>query len=76
MQIGLMETSQIYSHGIKASNITELNQEIEELKEALRIMVTVIDRFGFETWPIFERLEDELALRESIEARMNRWRET
>ena len=71
-----METSQIYSHGIKASNITELNQEIEELKEALRIMVTVIDRFGFETWPIFERLEDELALRESIEARMNRWRET
>ena len=71
-----METTQIYSHGIKASNITELNQEIEELKEALRIMVTVIDRFGFETWPILERLEDELALRESIEARMNRWRET
>ena len=69
-------TSLAHSHGIKARNQAELDQEIEELKEALRIMVTVIDRFGFETWPIFERLEDELALRESIEARMNRWRET
>ena len=75
MQIGLMETSQIYSHGIKAANITELNQEIEELKDALRIMVTVIDRFGFKAWPLFERLEKELEIRESIEARMNRWRE-
>ena len=76
MQIGLMETSQIYSHGIKAANITELNQEIEELKDALRIMVKVMDRFGFKPWPLFERLEKELEIRESIEARMNRWRET
>ena len=76
MQIGLMVTSQIYSHGIKAANITELNQEIEELKDALRIMVKVMDRFGFEPWPLFERLEKELEVRESIEARMNRWRET
>ena len=71
-----METSQIYSHGIKAANITELNQEIEELKDALRIMVKVTDRFGFKPWPLFERLEKELEGRESIEARMNRWRET
>lgn len=76
VQFGSLMTSLAHSHGIKARNQAELDQEIEELKEALRIMVTVIDRFGFETWPIFERLEDELALRESIEARMNRWRET
>lgn len=74
MQFGSLMTSRAHSDGIKARNKAELAQEIEELKEALRIMVTVIDRFGFETWPIFERLEDELALRESIEARMNRWR--
>ena len=76
MQIALMETSQIYSHGIKAANIAELDKEIEELKDALRIMVTVIDRFGFKPWPLFERLEKELEIRESIEARMNRWRES
>ena len=76
MQFGSLMTSLAHSDGIEAKNRAELDREIEELKEALRIMVTVIDRFGFETWPIFERLEDELALRESIEARMSRWRVT
>jgi len=76
VQFDSLMTSLAHSDGIKAQNKAELDQEIQELKEALRIMVTVIDRFGFDTWPIFERLEDELALRESIEARMNRWRVT
>ena len=76
MQFGSLMTSLAHSDGIEAKNRAELDREIEELKEALRIMVTVIDRFGFETWPIFERLEDELGLRESIEARMSRWRVT
>ena len=76
VQFGSLMTSLAHSHGIKARNKAELDQEIEELKEALRIMVTLIDRFGFATWPLFERLEDELELRESIEARMNRWRES
>ena len=70
-----MTDSPTYSNGIKARNKAELDKEIEELKDALRIMVTVIDRFGFKPWPLFERLEAELELRESIEARMNRWRE-
>jgi len=69
-----MTNPQTYSYGIKARNRDELDKEIEEIKDALRIMVTVIDRFGFKAWPLFERLEAELELRENIEARMNRWR--
>ena len=69
-------TSLAHSHGIKARNKAELDQEIEELKDALRIMVKVMDRFGFKPWPLFERLEKELEVRQSIEARMTRWRET
>ena len=69
-----MTKPQTYSYGIKARNKAELDKEIDDIKDALRIMVTVIDRFGFSTWPLFERLEAELELREGIEARMNRWR--
>lgn len=71
-----MPNPQTYSHGIKAKNIGELNTEIEEIKDALRILVRVMDRFGFAPWPLFERLEKELEIREGIEARMNRWRES
>ena len=69
-----MTNPQTYSYGIKAQNKAELDQEIEDIKDALRIMVTVIDRFGYKAWPLFERLEKELEIRESIEVRMNRWR--
>ena len=75
-QYDMMETPQTYGYGIKAKNQNELNQEIEEIKDALRILVRNIDRFGFAPWPLFERLEKELELRENIEARMNRWRES
>jgi len=71
-----MSSPQTYSDGIKAKNIFELNKEIEEIKDALRILVRVMDRFGFAPWPLFERLEKELEIREGIEARMNRWRES
>lgn len=46
----------------------------EELRDALAITVNLIDKFGDEIWPLFERFERELEQIESREARMAKYR--
>ena len=41
---------------MKSQDITE-----EELISALRSLAVLVDRHGHKYWPIFERLDDELA---------------
>lgn len=46
----------------------------EELRDALAITVNLIDKFGDEIWPLFERFERELEQVESREARLAKYR--
>ncbi|MEQ3650815.1 hypothetical protein [Hyphomonas sp.] len=42
-----------------------------DIEHALDIAARVVDLFGFQYWPIFERLEAELERRASREERLN-----
>ena len=46
----------------------------EELRDALAITVNLIDKFGDEIWPLFERFERELKQVESREVRLAKYR--
>jgi hypothetical protein len=47
-----------------------------DIERAIRTVASLIDRFGDAYWPILERLEQELELRRSRVARLQRYLRT
>lgn len=44
----------------------QIDKEIETLKSKMAVLATYIDIYGYDYWPLFERLDVELKKRERI----------
>jgi len=59
---------------LKDQSPEDLRAQIPMIKDSLRTLTRIIDLYGMKYWPLFERLEAELAFRESLNERLGKWR--
>jgi len=64
----------VLTDGFKDKSLEDLQAQIPKIQDSLRTLTRIIDRYGMGYWPLFERLEAELAFRESLDERLGKWR--
>ncbi len=71
----LLNQHMVLTDGFEDQSPEDLQAQIPKIQDSLRTLTRIIDLYGMSYWPLFERLEAELAFRENLDERLNKWRQ-